>query len=179
MKKRKHVQRKSKWIGKVRPQDTWHEEDDELRAYFAFIQKLHPGSSLDNDLAELEELGFISLRTKASGKREYRLNRPNLQAALDKIPPEEKHHGLDLPIYEDTAIICDYDNAMTTLLSVIIKQTDELRETNIVPWIIKTHERLILETFGTNTSLADTLSKLEAKTFIEITENGPAQEEAR
>lgn len=165
-------QSKRKWVGKRRPPEIWIPED-EVQGEFGFVQKLHPDSSIDEVIAELEQLGHVSVRTNTStGKREFRFNQAAVQAALKKLPPEQRT-GRKINIYEDIAIICDYHHDATTLLSVMIQQTDQLRETDIIPWIIKSPEQLADETFGTCKDLPAAFTFLETRNFVEIAEQGP------
>ncbi len=79
-----------------------------------------------------------------------------------------------IKIYEDTAIICERDEEMTLLLSVIMEQTDTLVETGAsVPWITKTHRELDFDTMRTIKHPQAVLEKLVAKNFLELAQNGP------
>ena len=170
--KKKSRQSKRKWVGKRQPSEIWIPED-EVQGEFSFVQKLHPDSPLDEVIAELEQLGHVSVRTNTStGKREFRFNQAAVQAALKKLPPEQRT-GREIKVYEDIAMICDYHHDATTLLSVIIQQTDQLRETDIIPWIIKSSEQLVDETFGTCKDLPAAFTFLQARSFVEIVEYAP------
>ena len=73
-------------MGKQQTPEIWIPED-EVQGEFSFMQKLHPGSPLNEVMAGLEQLGFVSVRTNTStGKREFRLNQAAVQAALDGLP---------------------------------------------------------------------------------------------
>lgn len=175
MSKKKRLSRRT-WVAKRQPsQEIWLEEDDDMRGYFAFIMKLHPEATIEETIQGLVDLGYLSTRVNAAGKREYRLNTKTLQAALDKLPPELKRHDLDLTVHESVAMICEYDNPMTMLLSVVIKQSEFEGTTPIPPWIVRTHEQLQRETFGDCPSLQDSFARLEAKHFVEVRENGPSR----
>lgn len=164
-----------KWIGKIKEPEIWISEDD-IKGEFDFLQKLHPGREMEEAIQSLVEHGFISIRMGKNGKREYRFNRESVNAALAKLPPEVRNNPREIKIYEDTAIICDYDNELTTLLSVITQQTDELIEDkSVIPWIVKTREQLEHDTMGTVKNLQLAFTRLEAKNFIEITQSGPEQ----
>lgn len=79
-----------------------------------------------------------------------------------------------IKIYEDTAVICERDEEMTLLLSVIMEQTDKLFETGAsVPWITKTHRELDFDTMGTVKHPQAVLEKLATKNFLELAQNGP------
>ncbi|MGH2496564.1 MAG: hypothetical protein ACRDIV_17840 [Ktedonobacteraceae bacterium] len=161
-----------KWVGKRRPPEIWIPKD-EVQDELSFMQKLHPDSSLDEVIAELEQMGHVSVRINpSSGKREFRLNQGAIQAALRKLPPEQRT-GREITIHEDIAMICDYHHDATTLLSVMVQQTDRLKETDTIPWIIKSPEQLEKEIFGTCEDLPAAFAFLKARNFVEIAEQGP------
>lgn len=82
--------------------------------------------------------------------------------------------GRGIKIYEDTAIICERDEQMTLLLSVIMEQTDKLFETGTsAPWITKTSIELDFDTMRTIKHPQAVLEKLAAKNFLELAQNGP------
>ncbi len=169
----KKKQYKRKFIGKIQAQDIWISEM-EMKADFKFLQKLHSEKELEESIQFLETQGYINVRLTSEGVREFQINAANLQSALSKIPPEQRSNRA-IKIHEDTAIICDYDNEATTLLSVAIDQTDRLIENKqIVPWIIKTAEQFTIETMGIIKNVPQAFAKLEQKNFLEVAENGPS-----
>lgn len=173
MSKKKHQRRI--WIGKIKHHspEVWVSED-EVKQDLDFVSKLHPGE-LESSLHFLEEKGYISIRTSPTGKKEYRFNQDAVQAEINKLPPE-KRSNRSIIIREDMAILCDYNNDATTMLCVAEQQTNKLIERkDIVPWITRSHEQLILDTMGTIDDLIGTLTWLEQKNYIEITQNGPDQ----
>ena len=137
-----------------------------------FLEKLYPGEN-EGAISSLIERGYLSVRINpTNGQREFRYNRANFEAALNRLPERSNHH---IKIYEDTAEICHYDSKLTMLLSWIMQQNDNEGTDDAIPWITRTHEQLQKETMDECEPLAEQLSRLEEMHFIEITENGPEQ----
>lgn len=165
----KRNRQKRHWIGKMKvpqTQEIWLEEDDELREYMKFIEKLHPETTFEESIQHLVELGFISVRTNAAGKREYKYNRSRVQAELAKLPPDRQRKD-PITIHYDTAEICDFNNDMTTLLEVVVAQTDKLPEGQEDLWIERTLVQLQDETFGIK-DIPQAFINLQDKNFVEI-----------
>lgn len=162
-----------KFIGKMKQPEIWVSEEA-MQEDLQLVEKLHPGE-IDDAIKSLVDRGFLNVRFTSNGKREFRFNHEGTQAALNKLPPE-KRSNYKIKIHETVAIICEYDNELTTLLSVIIQQTDKLIEhKDAIPWIIKTHEQLTHDVLSATKDLQSALNQLEAKNFIEVAENGPTR----
>lgn len=165
------------WVTKKHSsQDVWFEEDDELRQYFAFNQKLYPESTIEETIQDLVDLGHISVRINDAGNREYKVNIEHLRKAIEQLPDSIRNDPRDIQIHESTARICDYDHDMAMLLSVIIQQNNDLSDQEKgAPWFVKTQDQLTYDTMELVKDFQKSLAQLEAKNFIEVTENGPTQ----
>jgi hypothetical protein len=165
--------RRRTFIGKMHPQRIWIPEE-EVRDTFEFLDKLYP-SQVEDSLQWLIDKGYLAVRVVA-GRRQFTYNSEIVQAELDKLPPEIRNSGYEITIHEDTAIICDYDHDATTLLSVIIQQTDKIIEqAEVIPWVVKTQEQFNHDTMETVKNVQTAFSKLEQKNFIEVAEGGPTR----
>jgi hypothetical protein len=171
MSKRKNKKRTI--IGKIRvSREIWIDET-EMQEDLNFLRKLHPGNTMEESIQELIEIGYLSIRMTPEGKRQFTLHQDRVQAAIDKLPADRRR-GYGIKIYEDTAQICDYDNTLTTLLSLVTQQTDNLiKDKNVIPWINISHEKLVADSMGTISDLSDALLRLEQRNFVELAENGP------
>jgi hypothetical protein len=164
---------KRKFIGHMKQPEIWISEE-EMQKDLQLVEKLHPGE-IDDAIQSLVDHGFISIRFTRDGKREFSFNKQAVQSALNKIPPE-KRSNYKIKIHEEVAIICGYDNELTTLLSVIIQQTNKLIEhKDTIPWIIKTHKQLTHDVMSITKDLQSALNQLEVRGFVEVAENGPIQ----
>lgn len=168
--KKKNSRRR--FVGKIKQTTEIWISEEEMREELNLAQKLHPERTIEESIQELIDDGFVRTRF-VNGHREFSLDKAVLNKALNKLPPESRSN-YEVRIYEDIAILCNHDNQATMLLSVIIHQTDRLREhENIIPWIIKTHDHLTHDVMGIVKDIPATMNMLEAHGFIEITENGP------
>jgi hypothetical protein len=164
-----------KFVGIMKnPPRIWVSEE-EMKGDLDFLRKLHPGNQTEEAIQSLVDSGYISVRFTRGGKREFSFNKEAVQTALNKIPPEQRSN-YEIKVHETIAIICEYDNELTTLLSVVIQQTNKLTEhKGVIPWIIKTHEQLTHDVLDITKDLQSAFNQLEAKNFVEIAENGPTQ----
>lgn len=165
MKKKKS---KRVWVGKIRQATIWISEE-EMAKDFAWIQKMHPGTTIEETIDGLVEKGFILSRIN-NGKREVTINKGRIDEEIAKLDPDVRNSRRALGFHEDVAIICDYNADATALISTIEQQ---LMGHSPSTWLEKTHEEVTQDSIGLVENIPAAMLFLETKNFIELATNGP------
>lgn len=157
-----------RWAGAPEP-EFWISEDEMIND-MSLLREMEGDETVAKGLEGLLELGYISKRiSPKTGKTEYRLNKEVVNKALAALPQEVRDDPRELRIYEDTARICDMNEDMTTLLSVIKQQVNEV-ESKEDFWISKSADEIIYDSVETITAenIPIAFAGLVAKGFVEL-----------